>query len=1137
MKTTRKTKLLTLALSLGLGVLPAPALPEDIDIFTGASGGSGAAPNVLIVLDDTSNWSQKDQHWPDNSGQQGQAEVQALMDTLASLDSSVNVGLMTWTSANTGGGEVRFPILPMDTTNKAALRTVLTALFNCVTDPSCKVPRNATFEGILFDAWKYFGGYSTDPASAGTPVNSTHFGTAVYNSDGKNGECDPRAYQDGVQCSNFNPPIQTTGGCANNYVIFMANSGDAGPKTDTASLLAGISGDTTPLLRPTVTTSGFLFADLGFSNTCSTVASPSTSPFVQATDCSAGTLVADTTQGDTTQSCSITGQQKWMVQCKFPGVAAIPGSTTLSNGTWLGDNWTQFMRTADASSAADRQGITTYTLDAYNAKPQPDVSSLLMNMAAVGGGRYYAVKNLQQIKLALGAIFADITAQNSTFASASLPISATNREVSDNAVFIGQFRPDQQAKPRWFGNMKKYQLIDIGNGVELGDANNPGQPAVDNTTGFLRACATSFWSTDSGSWWQSVPETPVPKGSCLPPNTTFSQYSDAPDGPFVEKGSVAEVIRKGNNPPTTNTTPTWVVNRTVNTLNAAANAFATFDSTTASSLTTTQINWVKGNDTDAERTGSTTTQTRPSLHGDVIHSRPLVIDQGGTLGITTYYGSNDGTYRAIDSNGKELWAFIAPEQIARLPRLKDDIPLISFPGLPSVTPTAQPKDYFFDGSSGLYQTADNNTVWIYPVQRRGGRMIYAFNASTPSSPTFKWRAGCPDLTDDTGCKDGTGTAGMTGIGQTWSTPTVAFVKGYSTTVPVVILGGGYNSCEDVDNATYTCTKTTGVGNRIYVLAGDSGAVLQTFITDRAVAADVSLADIDFDGFVDYAYAADTGGNLYRIDFIDSPISKTPLANGSWVGHTVAYTNGANRKFLNAPALLPTKTKVYVALGTGDRERPLATNYPFTTPVTNRFYVYVDDLTVSPSLAIASATRTADSLITNLDSTSTQSDFTSASTCSTAGILPLSNAKGWFMDLNSGTGEQTVTSAVIDAGLVAFSTNRPLTGSAMTCSKPQGEARGYLVNLLNASGTICTSAQGGTSCTCGGSRSSVFAGPGGLPPAPVISTVMVNGVEQTVCIGCASKDPSKPSVPIQAQPFPPTLSLKRHPVYWYSNGDN
>ena len=61
--------------------------------------------------------------------------------------------------------------------------------------------------------------------------------------------------------------------------------------------------------------------------------------------------------------------------------------------------------------------------------------------------------------------------------------------------------------------------------------------------------------------------------------------------------------------------------------------------------------------------------------------------------------------------------------------------------------------------------------------RRGGRTIYAFDVSTidtdPTSPTLKWRNGCPNLADDTGC-----TAGFEEIGQTWSAPKVLKATGY-----------------------------------------------------------------------------------------------------------------------------------------------------------------------------------------------------------------------------------------------------------------------------------------------------------------------------------------------------------------------
>src|SRR5205085_8746751 len=94
-------------------------------------------------------------------------------------------------------------------------------------------------------------------------------------------------------------------------------------------------------------------------------------------------------------------------------------------------------------------------------------------------------------------------------------------------------------------------------------------------------------------------------------------------------------------------------------------------------------------------------------------------------------------------------------------------------------------------------------------------------------------------------------------------------------------------------------------------------------------ADITLVDRDFDGFVDQAYVADTTGHIYRIDFSD-PTSLAPLSSASWAITQIAYTTGANRKFLFSPAALPTSGKVYIAMATGDRERPLITDYPYPT---------------------------------------------------------------------------------------------------------------------------------------------------------------------------------------------------------------
>ena len=231
-------------------------------------------------------------------------------------------------------------------------------------------------------------------------------------------------------------------------------------------------------------------------------------------------------------------------------------------------------------------------------------------------------------------------------------------------------------------------------------------------------------------------------------------------------------------------------------------------------------------------------------------------------------------------------------------------------------------------------------------------------------------------------------------------------------------------------------------------------------------------------------------------------------------HTDPDDNG--RKFLFGPAAFTTGGKAYLAIGSGDREHPLQTQYPFTD-VVNRFYVYKDDLAVTA----------VDAAAIDLDG-ATMTNLTANTSCDDPPLLPNSTGRGWYMKLNQyGPGEQTVTSALIAGGMVNFSTNRPIT-NPNACSASLGEARGYSVNLFNASGGV------GVSDSCGGLRSGVFAG-GGLPPSPVQATVPINGRNVTVCIGCANENTGNSVIGANKVKF--LVQPKRKRIYSYIKGDN
>ena len=103
------------------------------------------------------------------------------------------------------------------------------------------------------------------------------------------------------------------------------------------------------------------------------------------------------------------------------------------------------------------------------------------------------------------------------------------------------------------------------------------------------------------------------------------------------------------------------------------------------------IAWVRGADNRDDEDPVTTpagSDIRPSVHGDVLHSRPGVVNYnryGDDDDIYAFYGANDGIFRALKAGiaphtsgpdtailpGSERWGFIAREFLGRLKRLRE----------------------------------------------------------------------------------------------------------------------------------------------------------------------------------------------------------------------------------------------------------------------------------------------------------------------------------------------------------------------------------------------------------------------------------------------------------------------------------
>jgi type IV pilus assembly protein PilY1 len=532
----------------------------------------------------------------------------------------------------------------------------------------------------------------------------------------------------------------------------------------------------------------------------------------------------------------------------------------------------------------------------------------------------------------------------------------------------------------------------------------------------------------------------------------------------------------------------------------------------------TVIRWMRGQDNYGDEKGPGGAVTvRPSIHGDVLHSRPVVLNYGGTTGLVAFYGANDGVFRAINANktaainsvpaGGELWGLVLPEHYPYINRLRTNYPELKFPS--TLLASAQPKNYFVDGPTGVYQKLDaNNAIaeaYIYMTMRRGGAFMYGLNVSTPTDPQVRWKISAGD-------------SGFEELGQTWSRPKLSLLQGTGSTA-VIVFGGGYDTAEDQEPPAGDT-----MGRGVYVVNAKTGAVIwsatkscTTSATclnvpgmNYAVPSDITFLDRDGDGYIDTLYFGDLGGNVWRASVADASTANWTVTKVAALGCDDGGTScGTLRKFFYPPAIISVgKSGVsgsydLISIASGDREHPLRTNASYN--VQDKFFMIVD--------------RKAGNVNT---SNVKPSDLSPTNTGSAGDTYTYSDtAKGFYIAF-PGKGEKGVNAPNAVNGWVFFATNRPVSPTNM-CAANLGEAKNYAVSPFTAQMT-----------------SNVLAG-GGLPPSSVSGIVNItktnddgttSTTQEKFCIGCAMDCTGNSCSPLQNDPPAVTIPKNLRRTYWY-----
>lgn len=696
-------------------------------------------------------------------------------------------------------------------------------------------------------------------------------------------------------------------------------------------------------------------------------------------------------------------------------IAQLPGFARLGRTSCDGegegrclDDMAEYLHSA-ADLAPDlpgRQGAVTYTI---GFGPEVAGSAFLDGVAARGGGRSFAANDVTQLTAAMQSIFGDILQVGSTFVSPSVSVNAFNRTQANNELYVSVFKPDDTL--RWPGNVKKYGIRD----GRIVDAS--GESVVDDATGFLRDGTRSLWSA--------------------------AREADA-----IESGGAAGRLPE----PARRRLFTYVAAAAQPELTATANAFATGNAALTDAVLGTGgagpsreavIQWARGIDTgDADGDGDRT-EMRRSL-GDPLHARPALVTYGGSSGRpdaadgVVYVPTNDGFIHAFDAtSGVELWAFIPPELLGRLADLYRN---------PSVAQRSYGLDAdvrvlkFDVNQDGVVDATAGDRVWLFFGMRRGGRHVYALDVTDRDRPRLKW-----DL----------GPAQLPGIGETWSTPSLARVRIEGATQNaenlVLVFGGGYDDAQE--NYEYT---TDSSGNRIYIVDAASGALLwYAGGPDAAGTPDLELPnmthsipgrvvvlDTNGDQFADRLYAGDMGGRVWRFDLWNGR-PRASFGTGGAIatlgaGDTGATAIESNRRFYSAPdvALIQRRGAdpyYNLAIGSGYRGHPLHAQ------TRDRFYSLRDK---NPFGAM------------------TQEQYDALTPATDARLVDISDdpvatpvpttAAGWKLELrlNGGwTGEKVLAEATTVGGTILFTTYQPEErADADPCQPTNGINRAYALRV-------------------------------------------------------------------------------------------
>ncbi len=293
-------------------------------------------------------------------------------------------------------------------------------------------------------------------------------------------------------------------------------------------------------------------------------------------------------------------------------------------------------------------------------------------------------------------------------------------------------------------------------------------------------------------------------------------------------------------------------------------------------LTADQVNYLLGDDSkETQNSGIFRSRifenenkvNQHSKLGDIGHSEPYYFDG------VVYVGANDGMLHAFNADtGNELFAYVPNAVYNNLSRLCE----------PDFVDNHK---FFVDASPYVYQFATTEPAYLVCGYGKGAKGLFSLRVNNAkksdvsAGDIFNWEFSDP-LDSNLGYI----------YGRAYVAKTAANIG------PVVIFGNGYAS--DDQKAV------------LYILNAASGAVVRVFDTGRTGTglsgcngmSSPAIIDYNSDNIIDYVYAGDLDGNLWKFDLRSSNPDNWSISYGGNPLFTARDVSGA------APVIQPITTE-------------------------------------------------------------------------------------------------------------------------------------------------------------------------------------------------------------------------------------